>query len=162
MAKTHYKKMRDPNFIGSWDLLDQDGNVIDRIVTISKVDKQMVFDGNGGKAECPVIHFKETKPMVANSTNLKAIARACASEFIEDWTGKQIKLTVKKVKAFGEVHDAIRVVEGLSLSKKQVKSLLDAKKKLLSTDELSRANAVIDDNRTKDFAKLYSFLESKK
>lgn len=109
--KTHYKKIKNTNYIGSWDLYDSNGNVIDKVVTITKVEKEKVFDGRGGHEDCPVIHFKECKPMVANSTNLKMIASLMASDFIEDWTGKQIKLTVKQVKAFGEIHDAIRVIE---------------------------------------------------
>jgi hypothetical protein len=47
--------------------------------------------------------------MVANSTNLKRITKLTGSAFIEDWAGKQIVLTTEKVKAFGEIHDAVRV-----------------------------------------------------
>lgn len=107
--KTHFKKLRNPNFIGSWDLADENGKYIDTIVTIVEAKKQMVHDGQGGEAECAVAHLKEFKPLVLNSTNLKAIAKALGSEFIEDWYGKRVTLTVKKVKAFGEFHDAIRV-----------------------------------------------------
>ena len=47
--------------------------------------------------------------MVANATNLKRISKLLGSPFIEDWTNKQIVLTTEKVKAFGEIHDAVRV-----------------------------------------------------
>ena len=47
--------------------------------------------------------------MVCNSTNAKQIAKLAGTPFIEEWAGKQIILTVQKVKAFGEQHDAIRV-----------------------------------------------------
>jgi hypothetical protein len=103
-TKTHWKKMRNPNYIGGWDLLDGD-----KTVTITKVTKEMVHDGKGGQAECCTVHFNECKPMVANSTNLKRITKLTGSAFIEDWTGKQIVLTTEKVKAFGEIHDAVRV-----------------------------------------------------
>src|SRR5574343_59006 len=103
-TKTHWKKMRNPNYIGGWDLLDGD-----RTVTITKVTKEMVHDGKGGQAECCTVHFNECKPMVANSANLKRITKLTGSAFIEDWTGKQIVLTTEKVRAFGEVHDAVRV-----------------------------------------------------
>lgn len=108
-AKTHFKKLKDPNYVGAWDLMDQSGKVQDMTVTITAVGKKSVHDGNGGEAECPVLTLKECKPMVANSTNLKMIAKVLKSQFIEDWVGKKITLTVKKVKAFGEFHDAIRV-----------------------------------------------------
>lgn len=107
--KTHFKKLRNPNYVGSWDLADTEGNYHDRVVTITGVKVEAVHDGKGGTEDCTVVTLQETKPMVANSTNLKTIARICASNFIEDWAGKQIGLTVQRVKAFGEMHDAIRV-----------------------------------------------------
>ena len=107
--KTHFKKLRNPNYVGSWDLADSEGNYHDKVVTITKVVTEAVHDGKGGTEDCTVVYFAETKPMVANSTNLRTIAKLCQSPYIEDWTGKQISLTVQKVRAFGEIHDAIRV-----------------------------------------------------
>ena len=107
--KTHFKKLRNPNYVGSWDLADNDGNYVDKIVTIAETKKEMVHDGKGGQEECTVVKLKETKPMVANATNLRMISKITGSPYIEDWIGEQIMLTVQKVKAFGEYHDAIRV-----------------------------------------------------
>jgi hypothetical protein len=107
--KTHFKKLRNPNYIGSWDLADENGNFKDLTVTITGATKEMVHDGKGGQEECSVVYLKGLKPMVANATNLKMIAKVTKSPYIEDWSGKQIILTVKQVKAFGEMHDAIRV-----------------------------------------------------
>ena len=103
-TKTHYKILRNPNYIGGWELTDAD-----KTVTITKVDKEKVHDGKGGESECCIVHFAECKPMVANATNLKRISKLLGSPFIEDWTNKQIVLTTEKVKAFGEMHDAVRV-----------------------------------------------------
>jgi hypothetical protein len=120
-TKTHYKVLRNPNYIGGWDLTDGD-----KTVTITKVDKEKVHDGKGGESECCIVHFTEVKPMVANATNLKRIAKLLGSPFIEDWINKRITLTTEKVKAFGEVHDAVRVstkpvakpkLEGASIEK---------------------------------------------
>ncbi|MBU3661188.1 MAG: hypothetical protein FGM14_15050 [Flavobacteriales bacterium] len=124
--KTHFKKLKDPNYIGSWDLMDENGTVQNRIVTIKEVKQDVVFDGKGGSEQCPVVLFNECKPMVANSTNLKAIQKVTGSPFIEDWVGKQIELTVVKVKAFGEIHDAIRVVpKAPQLQQKAKESISD-------------------------------------
>jgi len=125
-TKTHWKKMRNPNYIGGWDLLDGD-----RTVTITKVTKEMVHDGKGGQAECCTVHFVECKPMVANATNLKRITKLMGSAFIEDWNGKQIVLTTEKVKAFGEIHDAVRV------------STKPAVKPTLQGEQIEKAKAAI-------------------
>ncbi len=110
--KTHFKKLRNPNYIGSWDLMDADGKFINRIVTIIRIEKQEVFDGAGKSEQLPVAILKECKPLIVNAAvNMKAIAKALGSPFVEDWAGKRIELTVKKVRAFGATHDAIRVLE---------------------------------------------------
>ena len=110
--KTHFKKMQNPNYIGSWDLYDNNGNMKPLTVTVDKVAKETVHDGRGGSEECPVMYFKENyKPMVMNATNLKAVAKITGSNFIEEWNGFKIKIEVKKVKAFGEIHEALRITE---------------------------------------------------
>jgi hypothetical protein len=109
--KTHFKKLRNPDYLGSWDLADANGNFKNRILTIKEVKKEMVHDGKGGKEDCVTVHFTEAKPMIMNSTNLKTIYKSLNSPYIEDWSGKKIEITVEKVKAFGEIHDALRVVK---------------------------------------------------
>lgn len=109
--KTHFKKLRNPDYLGSWDLTDDNGNFKNRILTIKDVKKQMVYDGRGGQEECVTVLFEESKPMVMNATNLKTIHKSLNTPYIEEWIGKKIELTVQKVKAFGEMHDALRVVK---------------------------------------------------
>ena len=109
--RTHFKKLRNPDYLGSWDLTDENGNFKNRILTIKDVKKQMVHDGRGGQEECVTVSFEESKPMVMNATNLKTIHKSLNTPYIEEWIGKKIELTVQKVKAFGEMHDALRVVK---------------------------------------------------
>lgn len=109
--KTHFKKLRNPDYLGSWDLADANGNFKNRILTIKEVKKEMVHDGKGGKEDCVTVYFIEAKPMIMNSTNLKTIHKSLGTPYIEDWSGKKIEVTVEKVKAFGEVHDALRVIK---------------------------------------------------
>jgi hypothetical protein len=109
--KTHFKKLRNPDYLGSWDLTDENGNFKNRILTIKEVKKEMVHDGRGGQEDCVTVYFNESKPMIMNSTNLKTIHSTLGTPYIEEWQGKKIEITVQKVKAFGEVHDALRVVK---------------------------------------------------
>lgn len=110
MKKTHWKKLKNPNFLGSWDLIDENGNYFKMSFTITKVDKESVHDGRGGQDECVIIYLKNAKPMILNATNLKLIAKMYGN-FIEDWVGKSINLEVQQVKAFGGTHDALRISE---------------------------------------------------
>lgn len=108
--KTHFKKLKNTNYLGSWDLANDDGTFKEAIVTMENTKKEIVFDGQGGKEDLPVLRFKGIqKPMVMNATNLKQVAKITGSAFVEDWEGKQICLFVQKVKAFGEWHDALRI-----------------------------------------------------
>ena len=56
------------------------------------------------------MYFEEDiKPLILNKTNAEMIAKVWGTPFIEDWKGLQIILKVKKVSAFGEMVDAVRV-----------------------------------------------------
>lgn len=105
--KTHYKKLRNPNYIGSYELMTGD-KPIELVVTITSATKEQVQNGDR-KEDAMVIYLKDQKPMIVNSTNAKSITKAIGSPFIEDWVGKQITLYVAKIKAFGETVDALRV-----------------------------------------------------
>jgi hypothetical protein len=110
--KTHFKKLRNPAYLGSWDLQNEQDTYSPLTLTIAGVTKETVHDGSGrpdSAEECTVVKFTTHKPMVANSTNCRAISKALGSPFIEDWKGKRITIEVKKIKAFGEFHDALRV-----------------------------------------------------
>lgn len=119
MKKTHFKKLRNPDYLGSWDLCDNNGKMTDIILTVKEVVKQKVFDGKGGSEDLPVMSFAENvKPMVMNSTNLKSMAKVTGSNFIEDWKDVKVQITVKSIKAFGEFHDALRIVQKTITTKK--------------------------------------------
>ena len=107
MEKTHYRKLRNPNYIGSYELMTG-GEPKDMVVEIVKATKEMVQNGDK-REEAMVLHLKHQKPMIVNSTNAKNIAKALNSPYVEDWAGKHITLYVAKVRAFGENVDALRV-----------------------------------------------------
>ena len=106
--KTHWKKLTNPDYLGAYSLMVGETSP-DLVVTISEVKRQLVVGADGKKEECTVAHLKDQKPMILNSTNQKAITKALGTPFVEDWVGKRITLYVAKVKAFGEVVDALRV-----------------------------------------------------
>lgn len=110
MSKTHFKKLQNPNYLGSWDLMDDSGAYNSVTATIKAVRKETVFDGRGNSEELPVVHFSDMpRPMILNSTNIKAVAQITGTPFIEEWVGAKIGLQVQQVKAFGDVTDALRV-----------------------------------------------------
>lgn len=109
--KTHYKKLRNPDYLGSWDLMDVNGQTKNITVTIKEIKKQMIHDGKGGQSECIVLFFNECKPMIMNATNLKVTAKVMTSNYVEDWIGKKIEIGTDKVKAFGEIYDALRIAK---------------------------------------------------
>jgi hypothetical protein len=65
------------------------------------------------------------------------LSKNLESPFIEDWVGKQIELTVKKIRAFGEMHDALRVVSGTV--KNQTVSIPESITKAATLEELKAA-----------------------
>ena len=105
-TKTHFKTFLNKEYLGSWDL----PNGQDIIGTISKCGPEKVIGADGKKEDCFVIHFADVqKPMICNVTNSKMIAKVVGSPYIEDWLGKKIQIGSEKVRAFGDVVDALRV-----------------------------------------------------
>lgn len=109
---THWKKLTNPNYVGSHDL--QPGQEL--TLTIQSISNEVIkmFDGKSLKEEtCIVAHFKGAKkPMIFNKTNCKIIARNLDTPYIEDWVGKSITIYSAKVRAFGETTEALRVKAG--------------------------------------------------
>ncbi len=103
MAKTHWKKLHNPDYLGAYSLDDPT-----MIVEIKKVEKRQIPGADGKKDDAVVAELVGQKPMILNVTNMKTIA-SIYGNFIEDWVGKKITLFVTSVKAFGTVTEALRV-----------------------------------------------------
>ena len=102
------KMGKNPNYLGSWDLEE----LLNReaILTIEQIRDEEVVT-NGQKEVCTVAHWtdKAFKPMILNVTNKKAIARLYKTKDTEKLKGKVVAIGIDKVKAFGDVHDALRI-----------------------------------------------------
>jgi hypothetical protein len=99
--------MKDNKYLGSWDL-EVNGKYEPRIVTIEKVF-QDVMVGEMGKEDKVFIKLKEfTKSMVANRSNFKRLETFFGSFNPDDYIGKQIVLSVEKVKSPQGMVDALR------------------------------------------------------
>ena len=105
--KTHWKKLTNPDYLGSYAF--QPGE--EKTVTIKEVQRELVFNPSGsGKEECTVAYFEEpVKPLILNATNCKTITKVWGTPYIDDWAGRKITLKVKRITAFGEMVDAVRV-----------------------------------------------------
>jgi hypothetical protein len=111
---THWKKLMNPDYLGGYALTPGQ----DLIATIKSVGNEEVTGPDGKKEICSVIHFYEDiKPMILNATNNKTIANLFKTPYIEQWTGKKIQIYTEKVKAFGQVWDALRIRPFLPVDK---------------------------------------------
>lgn len=104
--KTHWKKLSNTDYIGAYAL--DPGK--DLILTVKSVSEENVVGADGKKEDCIIVRFREpVKPMILNATNAKSIQKLAKSPYIEDWAGMRIQLYAAKVKAFGEVVEALRI-----------------------------------------------------
>jgi hypothetical protein len=102
---THWKKLTNPNYIGS-EILQPNQELK---LTIEKVQKEQVKTAEGSQ-ECIVAYFKGgQKGMIINKTNAKIITKVVDTPYIEQWAGKSIIIYAAKVRAFGEMVEALRV-----------------------------------------------------
>lgn len=103
--KTHWKKLTNPNYLGAYSI--EDGR--DLVLTIKYVREEQVIGADGKKDDCVVAYFYENKPMILNATNMKTITKLFGTPYIEDWVGRKIQVGIEKVKAFGDIVEALRV-----------------------------------------------------
>ena len=107
MAKTHWKKLNNPDYLGAYAL--EPGE--DLILTIKNAQEE-TYTGNGGKKETGlVVHFNEREypPLICNATNAKTISKVSGSPYVEDWSGQKVQFYAAEVSAFGEVVEALRI-----------------------------------------------------
>lgn len=102
------KMGKNPNYLGSWDLDELPNR--EATLTIARiVDEDVV--ANGSKERCTVCYWtdKAYKPMILNVTNKKMIAKLYRTKDTEKLAGKSVVIGIDEVKAFGGVHDALRI-----------------------------------------------------
>lgn len=103
------KMGKNPNYLGSWDLEELPNKEI--TLVIEKInDEEVVANGKG--ENCTVCHWtdKSYKPMILNVTNKKRLCKLYKTKETEKFKGKAISIGIEKVKAFGTVHDALRII----------------------------------------------------
>lgn len=99
---------KNPNFLGSWDLDELPNREV--ILTIEQIKDEKVVS-NGKEEVCTVIHWtdKMFKPMITNITNKKTLCKLYKTKDTEKLRGKSVIIGIDSVKAFGSVHDALRI-----------------------------------------------------
>lgn len=136
---THWKKTKNPDYLGAWAL--QPGELL--TLTIKAIKSEMVTGSDGKKSEETVCYFKENyKPMILNTTNCKAIEKCHNTPYIEDWIGKQIAVESKKVRAFGDVVDALRIRD--KLPKQATYTCNDCKKAIADFGEYTSLQIAVN------------------
>jgi hypothetical protein len=108
----HFSKYFNPDMLGSWDLLLENGSYGESVFTIKDVQKQEVVGGDGKKKMTTVLLFEEThKGMIMSANeNWRAFLKVMQTPDVNKWKGRQITVFVKpNVKAFGNVVDALRI-----------------------------------------------------
>lgn len=102
------KMGKNPNYLGSWDIEDIPGKEL--VLTIADIKDEKVV-ANGREEACTVCYFtnNQYKPMILNVTNKKTLAKLYKTKESEKLKGKAITIGIEKVKAFGDIHDALRI-----------------------------------------------------
>lgn len=128
MTKTHWRKYLTTEYLGGFDLDDGQGGHKEIEAKIQDVKKDITTDPTGKREEVLTLHFEDgVKPMILNVTNAKTLEKLFRSQYIEDWKGHTIIIGTKKVKAFGEVYDALRIRNRLPESKETAGLCADCK-----------------------------------
>lgn len=150
MSLTHWKKLENPDYIGAYAFAPNE----EKTVTIRAVERKIVTGAEGKKEECTVVSFVEKeKPLILNVTNAKMIEKHAGTPYIERWGGVRIILVVERVKAFGDVVDAVRVSK-----KKPTQKAADAPQSFTCTD---CSETITDETQSMSAAALAAYSKKK-
>lgn len=102
------KMGKNPNYLGSWDLDDLPNR--EATLTIARIVDEKVVT-NGQNELCTVCYWTDPafKPMILNITNKKMVCKLYKTKETEKLVGKTVVVGIDQVKAFGDVHDALRI-----------------------------------------------------
>ena len=130
MEGRHYK-----DYFKSSALNDSDfGGDKDTTVKIVSIQEMTLQTKDGEKVYLCAALEGHDKPFRLNSTICKSIKKAFKSPILDDWIGKYIAVYVQRdLKAFGELHDVLRVrpvapkppVQSPPATPEQLKSIRD-------------------------------------
>ncbi len=102
------KMGKNPNFLGSWDIEELPNKEI--TLTIEKIqDVEVVTNGKSENCTACFWTDKAHKPMILNVCNKKALCKLYKTKDTEKLKGKSVVIGIDKVKAFGDIHDALRI-----------------------------------------------------
>lgn len=114
----------EARFLGSWDVMDGE-----LILTIADFREEVIEGDKGRKEKKCILSFKEdVKDMVCNLTNRKTLARLYHTTDSAKLKGKLVKIGTDQVKAFGGIHDALRIRNVVPTAPKQSAPAKDAPK----------------------------------
>lgn len=157
---THWKQEFNYDYLGSYSLLPNE----EKTLTIKETKKVNVKGADGKNQECFVAYFSENeKPMILNKTNCKTISKIYDSPYIEQWKGIRIVIVAEKVKAFGEVVEALRVknINPDSTALDEITKLFELKKEALTAEEKTAVLRVTSTKEIRSYNRTLNFLKKK-
>ena len=101
---------KSPNYLGSWDLDELPNKEV--TLTIAKIVDEKVVDTLTGKDKVETLCYwtePTFKPMILNVTNKKRISKLYKTKDTEKLKGKSVIIGIERVKAFGDIYDALRI-----------------------------------------------------
>ena len=113
------KMGKNPNYLGSWDLEELPNREL--TLTIGQIKDEKVVGNDGRESVCTVCYWtdKAFKPMILNVSNKKTIAKLYKTKETEKLVGKAVTIGIEKVKAFGDIHDALRIRARIPMTQMQ-------------------------------------------
>lgn len=101
---------RNPFYLGSFDFYDLPMKEL--TLTIADIKEEVIpMKGEKGGSEAVCYFVENYKPMILNATNKKRLAKLYGTRSKRKLAGKRITIITEKVKAFGKIHDALRIKE---------------------------------------------------
>jgi len=116
MAKTNYKVLANPKYMGAYSLDDGNGSYIEIPAILKSIKQEEVIGDKGEKKMCIIGYTDQPKPFILNAGSQKIVMLATKSRYIEDWVNVNIifYVALNQRNPGGGVIDALRIKEGVA------------------------------------------------
>jgi hypothetical protein len=106
--QTHWKKIKNPKYMGVHDLYNDKGEKTTIETKITRIYTEIIM-GQKGEESCIIASLENTKPIILGTQNCKRLTDLTGSPIPEKWVNTYISLRITRERWFAKWDEYLRI-----------------------------------------------------